>query len=30
MLRSEQVSDAIKSGVNQKIADRYNLYLVAA
>src|ERR1700680_4556000 len=28
MLRSEQVSDAIKSGVNQKIADGHNLYLV--
>src|ERR1700730_18179223 len=28
MLRSEQVSDAIKSGVNQKLADGHNLYLV--
>jgi integrase len=28
MLRSEQVSNAIKSGVNQKIADGHNLYLV--
>ncbi len=28
MLRSEQVSDAIKRGVNQKIADGHNLYLV--
>ena len=28
MLRSEQVSEAIKSGVNQKIADGHNLYLV--
>jgi len=28
MLRSEQVSNAIKSGVNQKIGDGHNLYLV--
>jgi integrase len=28
MLRSEQVSKAINSGVNQKIADGHNLYLV--
>jgi hypothetical protein len=28
MLRSEQVSNAIKSGVNRKIADGHNLYLV--
>ncbi|MGH7249321.1 MAG: integrase arm-type DNA-binding domain-containing protein, partial [Pseudomonadota bacterium] len=28
MLRSERVSAAIKSGVNQKIADGHNLYLV--
>jgi integrase len=28
MLRSEQVSAAVKSGVNQKLADGHNLYLV--
>lgn len=28
MLRSEQVSKAINSGVDQKIADGHNLYLV--
>ena len=28
MLRSEQVSDAIKSGISQKLADGHNLYLV--
>ena len=28
MLRAEQVSNAIKSGVNQKLADGHNLYLV--
>ena len=28
MLRSEQVANALKSGVNQKIADGHNLYLV--
>jgi integrase len=28
MLRAEQVSNAIKSGINRKIADGHNLYLV--
>lgn len=28
MLRPEQVPAAIKSGVNQKLADGHNLYLV--
>ena len=28
MLRSEQVANAVKSGVNQKIADGHNLNLV--
>ena len=28
MLCSEQVSDAIKSGISQKLADGHNLYLV--
>jgi len=28
MLRSEQVSNAIKRGVNQKLDDGHNLYLV--